>query len=89
MVRDLRRDGVVYLFSFTDIESAHAFLRDEVQHGTDLASMILYWAVPVRMAADSAGQMSLTPSAPPGFAPDVQAEADTVAADMWAARPHR
>jgi len=85
MVRDLSRDGVVYLFSFTDIESAQAFLRDEVQHGTDLGSMLLYWAIPVRMAADPCGKMMLTPAAPPGAAQNV--ELDTPAADMWTLPP--
>ena len=85
MVRDLRRDGVVYLFSFTDIDSAQAFLQDEVQHGTDLGSMMLYWAVPVRMAADSWGKMSLTPALPPGATQDVEFEAPD--ADMWTLPP--
>ncbi len=81
MIRDLRRDGVVYLFSFSDVESAQAFLRDEVQHGTDLGSMMLYWAVSVRMAADPWGKMRLTPSLPPGTLQNV--ELDAPAADMW------
>jgi hypothetical protein len=85
MIRDLRRDGVVYLFSFSDAESAQAFLRDEVQHGTDLGSMMLYWAVSVRMAADPWGKMRLTPSLPPGTLQNV--ELDASAADMWTRPP--
>jgi len=85
MVRDLRRDGVVYLFSFSDIDSAQAFLRDEVQHGTDLGAMMLYWAVPVRMAADPWGKMMLTPSLPPGAVEKVEPEAS--AGDMWTPSP--
>jgi len=85
MIRDLRRDGVVYLFSFSDAESAQAFLRDEVQHGTDLGSMMLYWAVSVRMAADPWGKMRLTPSLPPGTLQNV--ELDAPAADMWTLAP--
>jgi hypothetical protein len=81
MIRDLRRDGVVYLFSFSDAESAQAFLRDEVQHGTDLGSMMLYWAVPVRMAADPWGKMTLTPALPPGTLENVELEAPDT--DMW------
>jgi hypothetical protein len=85
MVRDLSRDSVVYLFSFTDIESAQAFLRDEVQHGTDLGSMMLYWAVPVRMAADPWGKMILTPAVPPGATQNV--ELDAPLSDIWTLPP--
>jgi hypothetical protein len=81
MIRDLGRDGVVYLFSFSDVESAQAFLRDEVQHGTDLGSMMLYWAVTVRMAADPWGKMMLTPAVPPGAEQLVELEAP--ASDIW------
>ena len=34
MISDVSRDGVVYLFSFVDIESAQTFLRDEEERGT-------------------------------------------------------
>jgi hypothetical protein len=85
MIRDLRRDGVVYLFSFSDADSAQAFLRDEVQHGTDLGSMMLYWAVPVRMAADPWGKMTLTPALPPGTLENVDLEAPDT--DMWTLPP--
>jgi hypothetical protein len=81
------RDGVVYLFSFSDIDSAQAFLREEVEHGTDLASMMLYWAVPVRMEADPWGKMMLTPSLPPGTIQDSLAPSPT--GDMWSPPPVR
>ncbi len=87
MIRDVTRDGVVYLFSFSDIESAQAFLREEVQHGTDLAAMMLYWAVPVRMEADPWGKMMLTPSLPPGTIRDSLAPSPT--SDMWSLPPVR
>lgn len=87
MIRDVTRDGVVYLFSFSDIDSAQAFLREEVQHGTDLASMLLYWAVPVRMEADPWGKMMLTPSLPPGTIQD--SPAPSPASDMWSPPPVR
>ena len=86
MIRDVTRDGVVYLFSFSDIESARAFLREEVQHGTDLASMMLYWAVPVRMEADPWGKMMLTPALPPGMKQDSPA---LPTSDMWSLLPVR
>jgi len=85
MIRDLRRDGVVYLFSFSDAESAQAFLRDEVQHGTGLGLMMLYWAVPVRMTADPWGKMTLTPALPPGTLANVELEAPDT--DMWTLPP--
>jgi hypothetical protein len=81
MVRDVTRDGVVYLFSFSDLDSAQAFLRDEVQHGTDLGSMMLYWAVPVRMVPDQWGKMRLTPAVPPGTVQELEFEAPS--SDMW------
>ena len=76
MVRDTSRDGVVYLFSFVDIDSAQAFLRDEVERGTNPDAMLLYWAVQVKREIDRWGKLTLTPSTPPGvaaFEPEVEA----------------
>ncbi len=81
MIRDVKRDEVVYLFSFVDMRSAHEFLREEVHHGTDLRLMMLYWAVPVRLTADPWGRMVLTPSTPPGAVMDV--EADASISERW------
>jgi len=85
MIRDVTRDGVVYLFSFVDMEPAQAFLREEVRHGTDLGVMMLYWAVPVRLTADPWGKMVLTPSVPPGTVYDVETEVPSN--DVWSPPP--
>jgi len=85
MIRDVTRDGVVYLFSFVDMEPAQAFLREEVRHGTDLGVMMLYWAVPVRLTADPWGKMILTPSVPPGTVFDVETEVPSN--DIWSPPP--
>ena len=68
MIRDTSRDGVVYLFSFVDMNSAQTFLRDEVTRGTKLDAMLLYWAVQVKRETDRWGKLILTPSTPPGVA---------------------
>jgi hypothetical protein len=64
LIRDEARNGVVYLFSFLDIESALDYLRQQVAHGTKLGQLMLYWAVPVKRQADESGQVILTPSTP-------------------------
>ncbi len=81
MIRDVKRDEVVYLFSFVDMHSAQEFLREEAHHGTDLRLMMLYWAVPVRLTTDPWGRMMLMPSSPPGTAPDFEIE--TPVSDTW------
>jgi len=68
MIRDTSRDGVVYLFSFVDIDSAQTFLREEVERGAKLDTMLLYWAVQVKRELDRCGKLTLTPSTPPGVA---------------------
>jgi hypothetical protein len=76
MIRDTSRDGVVYLFSFVDIDSAQAFLREEVERGTKPDAMLFYWAVQVKREIDRWGKLTLTPSTPPGvaaFEPEAEA----------------
>jgi hypothetical protein len=65
MIKDEQRVDVVYSFSFVDIESAQAFIQDEVKNGADPAQITLYWAVPVRLESDALGCSILTPSVPP------------------------
>ena len=85
MIRDTSRDGVVYLFSFVDIDSAQAFLRDEVERGTQLDTMFLYWAVQVKREIDRWGKLTLTPSTPPGVAA-YEPDAETPESDGWVVR---
>ena len=82
MIRDTSRDGVVYLFSFVDIDSAQAFLRDEVERGTKMDTMFLYWAVQVRREIDRSGKLTLTPSTAPGVG-GYEAPAEAFENDGW------
>lgn len=47
LVRDARRPGIVDLYSFVDMESANAYLRQEGAQGLDLGLALVYWAAPV------------------------------------------
>lgn len=85
MIRDAARDGVVYLFSFLDIESAQQFLRKEVERGTMLSAMMLYWAVPVRAETDRWGKMTLKPSTPTG-AVSIETASQAPERDGWVVR---
>ncbi len=84
MIKDEQRVDVVYSFSFVDIESAQAFIQDEIKNGADPAQITLYWAVPVRLESDALGNSILTPSAPPGVVVEGETEAET--ADVSAAQ---
>jgi len=85
MIRDTSRDGVVYLFSFADIDSAQAFIRDEVERGTKPDAMLFYWAVQVKREIDRWGKLTLTPSTPPGVAA-FEPEAEAAESDSWIVR---
>jgi hypothetical protein len=65
LIRDRRRPGLVYTFSFVDIDSAYDFIRHEMRAGLDLAQASIFWAVPAEATADSWGQITVTPSRPP------------------------
>ncbi len=65
MIRDGMRRGVVYAFSFTDIDDVRAFLADEMERSLNPESVLLFWSVPARIHADSAGRAVLFPSALP------------------------
>jgi len=65
MVRDDLRNDVVYPFSFTDIETAHDFVKHELHRGLDPAHVLLYWAVPVQLGITADGEMGLFPKAAP------------------------
>ena len=82
MISDTSRDGVVYLFSFVDIGSARAFMRDEVERGTQPDTMFFYWAVQVKREIDRWGNLTLTPSTPPGITAS-GAESDLFESDGW------
>jgi hypothetical protein len=84
LIRDTLRDGVVYLFSFTDMAAAQKFLRDEVERGTKLSAMMLYWAVAIKKETDRWGNTVLTPSTPFGeAAPEDPDDVADVGTDGW------
>lgn len=68
IIRDAKRLGVVYPFSFTDTQSAYAFIRGEMEHGLELRQVALYWAVTVNASVDSWGKSSVSPPLPPATA---------------------
>jgi hypothetical protein len=85
MIRDTSRDGVVYLFSFVNLESAQTFLREEEARGTNPDAMLFYWAVQVKREIDRWGKLILTPSTPPGVAA-YEREGETPESDGWVVR---
>ncbi len=68
LIRDAEKQGVVYLFSFVDIEAAHSFAQAEVEAGASLGSLLIYWAAAVRIEVDTEGSVRLTPDSPPSGA---------------------
>lgn len=68
MIRNSRPD-LVYAFSKPSMDSAREFLAYEVEHGLDLADVMLFWVVPVQIENDLKGDTFLfPPSLPEGMA---------------------
>lgn len=65
LIRDLREPGLVYPFSFVEMEAAHQFLRQEASQGLDLGLALLYNAVPVLIGFDDFGDVYVVPPYPP------------------------
>lgn len=68
LVRDEQREGVVYPFSFTDLNIAWAFLRQEMEKDLELSRVSIYWAVPIDIKVDGMGKVQMHPDAPPPLA---------------------
>lgn len=80
LVRDDRKQDVVYPFSFLSFDSAWAFVRDEIGKELDPNRMMVYWAVPVSIEVDHQGKTHMSPDAPPPCVPGsalAQAEGET------------
>lgn len=60
IIRDPHHAGIVQLYSFTGMEAAQQFLRQEFQNGIDLTLVLLYWALAVDLE-----KPSLTPDLSP------------------------
>ncbi len=67
LIRDERRSGVVYMFSFGEMEAARGFLRDEVAKGLLLDSVMLYLASTVSIETDARGRLRLNPETAPNL----------------------
>jgi len=65
LIRDARRPGLVYTFSFTDIDSANDFVRHEMKAGLDLDQTAIFWAAPAQATANHWGEITVAPSQPP------------------------
>ncbi len=65
LIRDPSRPGLVYTFSFVDLDSAYDFVRHEMKAGLDLAQTAIFWAVPAEATANHWGEITVTPSRPP------------------------
>ncbi len=49
LIRDAQRPGIVDLYSFVDMESADAYVRQEAAEMLDLSLVLMYWAQPVKL----------------------------------------
>jgi hypothetical protein len=57
MVRDEDRHGTVHLYSFVDMETAHAFVRAEGMRGLNLRLVLVFWSEPVALYKDVAPEL--------------------------------
>lgn len=68
MIRD-SRPGLVYPFRCPDMTTAREALTYEVEHGLDLADVLVFWVVPIQIENDEKGDTLLFPaSLPTGMA---------------------
>ncbi|MDO8615463.1 MAG: hypothetical protein Q7T33_06960 [Dehalococcoidia bacterium] len=65
IIHEAARPGVVYPFSFVDMDTAMSFLRQECERGLDQGLVRVYWAVTVAIEANARAGVTLTPDAPP------------------------
>lgn len=65
LVRDELREDIVYPFSFVDLATAWAFLRQEMEKDLDIDRVMIYWAVPIEIEMDGLGKVHMSPDAPP------------------------
>lgn len=64
VIRDTRK-ATVYPFSFADLDSAHDFIRHEMNRGLDLGQVMVFFAVPARIEVDFWGRSTIIPPAAP------------------------
>ncbi|MEK7248545.1 MAG: hypothetical protein AAB092_08765, partial [Chloroflexota bacterium] len=83
LIRDTDRP-IVYLFSFTGLNSCLDFIRHELTRGLQLHQVMVYLAVPARVEVDFWGRAAVTPPAAPQHA---FAAAPVVVAESAPAKP--
>lgn len=71
LTRDRYQPHIVHLISFTELDSAYAFIRAEVIEGLPLESVLVYWSVPISIERDRTGNLRLEPSVCPGSEPAI------------------
>jgi len=64
LIRDEDKTGVVYLFSFVDMEDARIFVQSETENGVNAECVMIHWAAPVRIDVDDRGSVRLSPEYP-------------------------
>ncbi len=88
LIRDPKRPGLVYTFSFVDLDSAHDFVRHEMRAGLDLAQTTIFWAAPAEATANEWGEITVTPDNPPTAAPAEDRTPSMAAPEPFAAPDH-
>lgn len=86
LISDPSRPGLVYTFSFVDLDSAYDFVRHEMKSGVHLAQTAIYLAAPAEVTADGWGQINVTPSRPPARQPASNSVAISAALTRFVAR---
>ncbi len=88
LIRDPSRPGLVYTFSFVDLDSAYDFVRHEMKAGLDLNQTAIFWAVPAEATANHWGEITVTPSEPPTRQPATNGDALLAAPTPLVAADH-
>ena len=88
LIRDPSRPGVVYTFSFVDLDSAYDFVRHEMKAGLDLNQTAIFWAVPAEATANHWGEITVSPSKAPAREPAANGDAPLTAPSPLAAPDH-
>ena len=64
LIRDAIKP-IIYPFSFSHIDSAFEFVRQELQRGLQLSQVMIYWAVPAHIEIDFWGRSTIEPAEAP------------------------
>ncbi len=81
LVRDHRDPDLVSPFSFTGMEVALTFVRNEMRRGLHPSLVVVFWAVPVRVQTTVFGDVRVAPERPPEVERPLQV--------LWKEKGHR